>query len=126
MTDEADLHRRRGPSAPAAEKEGHEALKHQPYFSWPTIWSTIAILCAGFAFIYNKHADQALDDTDYVARTERILRTTPLIDGHNDMPYLLRIELQNRIYDKTLFNFSQRKSAIHPAFQIGQSLTCSM
>lgn len=122
MTEQENLHRRRGPSAPAAEKDGHEAPKQQPYlsyFSWPTILSAIAILCAGFAFVYSKPVDQGLNDTDYVARTERILRTTPLIDGHNDLPYLLRIELQNRIYDKTLFNFSQRKSAIHPsiAFQ---------
>ncbi|TDZ17466.1 putative dipeptidase [Colletotrichum orbiculare MAFF 240422] len=33
------------------------------------------------------------------ARTRRVLRTTPLIDGHNDLPWQLRLELHNRIYN---------------------------
>ncbi|KAK8038219.1 dipeptidase 1 [Apiospora phragmitis] len=47
---------------------------------------------------------QPISQTDYVARTDNILRTTPLIDGHNDLPYLLRIELQNKLYDSS-FDF---------------------
>lgn len=31
--------------------------------------------------------------------TKHVRSTTPLIDGHNDMPYLIRIELKNHIYD---------------------------
>ncbi|KAJ6036303.1 hypothetical protein N7540_000582 [Penicillium herquei] len=31
-------------------------------------------------------------------RADRILKSSPLIDGHNDLPYLLRIELRNQIY----------------------------
>jgi membrane dipeptidase len=29
-----------------------------------------------------------------------VLETTPLIDGHNDLPWLLRVELHNRIRDE--------------------------
>lgn len=38
--------------------------------------------------------------TDYAARTKHVMSTTPLIDGHNDMPALIRVELKNHIYDK--------------------------
>ncbi|KAH8700124.1 dipeptidyl aminopeptidase [Talaromyces proteolyticus] len=38
-------------------------------------------------------------ETDYAGRAARVLKSTPLIDGHNDLPYLLRIELQNQIND---------------------------
>ncbi|KFZ07880.1 hypothetical protein V502_09676 [Pseudogymnoascus sp. VKM F-4520 (FW-2644)] len=42
---------------------------------------------------------------DYEGRTKYLLETKPLIDGHNDLPYLLRIELQNKIYEPTDFQF---------------------
>jgi membrane dipeptidase len=35
-------------------------------------------------------------------RAKRLLRTTPLIDGHNDFPFLLRQQLHNQIYDHDL------------------------
>jgi hypothetical protein len=44
--------------------------------------------------------------TDYTARTKRIMSTTPLIDGHNDLPYLVRVELKNHIYDNR-FTFKE-------------------
>lgn len=50
-----------------------------------------------------------IDPLDYKARTEDLMRTTPLIDGHNDLPYLLRIELKNRIYDEDKFSFVEGK-----------------
>lgn len=46
----------------------------------------------------------ALSDTELAVpndnrqRAELILRTTPLIDGHNDFPMLLRHQLRNQIY----------------------------
>ncbi len=40
------------------------------------------------------------------------MRTTPLIDGHNDLPYLLRVELKNRIYDPEKFNFLEGKFSV--------------
>ncbi|EEP78536.1 conserved hypothetical protein [Uncinocarpus reesii 1704] len=42
---------------------------------------------------------QPIDPHDYAARADRILSTTPLIDGHNDLPYLIRLETKNKIYD---------------------------
>ncbi|KAL4860988.1 putative dipeptidase [Aspergillus spectabilis] len=42
---------------------------------------------------------------DYAARTCDILGKTPLIDGHNDLPYLIRNELKHQIYnDRFTFN----------------------
>ncbi|TPX16467.1 uncharacterized protein E0L32_003761 [Thyridium curvatum] len=35
---------------------------------------------------------------DYAGRTRHVLSTTPLIDGHNDLPYVVRQELKNKIY----------------------------
>ena len=43
--------------------------------------------------------EDQIDPTDYAARTKRILRTTPLIDGHNDFPFLLRQQLRSKIYE---------------------------
>lgn len=46
-----------------------------------------------------------IDPTDYAARTKHVLSTTPLIDGHNDLPYLIRTELKHQIYnDRFTFN----------------------
>lgn len=39
------------------------------------------------------------DPTDYAARARHILNTVPLVDGHNDLPYILRVELQNKLYE---------------------------
>lgn len=49
-----------------------------------------------------------ISSMDYAARTDYILRTTPLIDGHNDLPYLLRIELQDKLYNSS-FDFRNCK-----------------
>jgi hypothetical protein len=35
-------------------------------------------------------------------RAKRLLRITPLIDGHNDFPFLLRQQLHNQIYEHNL------------------------
>lgn len=75
--------------------------------SWRVIAGGSAVACAlaGYFVLL----DQPIDPTDYALRTERILRTTPLIDGHNDLPYLLRVELQNKIYDNKTFSFRNGK-----------------
>ncbi|KAI0381315.1 membrane dipeptidase-domain-containing protein [Hypomontagnella monticulosa] len=62
------------------------------------------LFAAGFAFLLSPLAfiwtgQSPIDPTNYAERTRRVLKTTPLIDGHNDLPWQLRIELQNRIYD---------------------------
>jgi membrane dipeptidase len=45
-------------------------------------------------------AESTIDPTDYAARTKHVLSTTPLIDGHNDLPYLIRTELKHQIYNE--------------------------
>ncbi|KAI6081943.1 membrane dipeptidase-domain-containing protein [Hypoxylon rubiginosum] len=62
------------------------------------------LFAAGFAFLLGPFAflwpgQSLVDPTNYAERTRRVLKTTPLIDGHNDLPWQLRIELHNRIYD---------------------------
>ncbi|KAI1329052.1 dipeptidyl aminopeptidase [Xylariaceae sp. FL0255] len=51
--------------------------------------------------------DPIVDPLDFARRTENILKSTPLIDGHNDLPYLLRVEFKNRIYNETAFPFRE-------------------
>ncbi|KAL4876201.1 putative dipeptidase [Aspergillus karnatakaensis] len=47
----------------------------------------------------------SIPQTDYSARTRDVLSKTPLIDGHNDLPYLIRNELKHQIYnDRFTFN----------------------
>lgn len=53
-----------------------------------------------------------INPLDYDERVKEILTTTPLIDGHNDLPYLLRIELQNKIYDPSDFQFWNGKNML--------------
>jgi hypothetical protein len=50
-------------------------------------------------FLRSSQEDENIDPTDYLARAKRILRSTPLIDGHNDFPFLLRQQLESKIYD---------------------------
>lgn len=59
------------------------------------------------ATIYGK--EPVVDPLDYSLRTDNILKSTPLIDGHNDLPYLLRLELRNKIYDKSVFTFRESR-----------------
>lgn len=58
---------------------------------------------------YSYVQETPLNTYDYTARVERVLKKTPLIDGHNDLPYLLRLDLQNKIYDTSVFTFRERK-----------------
>jgi hypothetical protein len=66
-------------------------------------------ISVGAAILWQSfRAEEWIHPSDYVSRTERILTTTPLIDGHNDLPFLLRLQLQNQIYDDN-FPFAQSK-----------------
>ncbi|KAH7014655.1 membrane dipeptidase-domain-containing protein [Microdochium trichocladiopsis] len=73
----------------------------------------VPLLFAGIAALLSPLAgwllstETPIDPTNYALRTKRVLETTPLIDGHNDLPWLLRVELHNRIYDGT-FDPNQR------------------
>ncbi|KAI2781639.1 membrane dipeptidase-domain-containing protein [Daldinia loculata] len=76
-------------------------------YSWLRRWrstiiaTSLAVLIAPFTSLgsWLSLAESPIDPTDYALRTKHILKTTPLIDGHNDFPWLLRVELHNRIYD---------------------------
>ena len=83
--------------------------------SWLRRWR-YALAAAGFALFVTpfttlgsllQPAEKPIDPTNYALRTERVLKTTPLIDGHNDLPWQLRIELHNRVYDES-FNPRQK------------------
>lgn len=78
----------------------------------PRSWAVpifVGLVAAGLAafLAYNQNATVQISEDDYAARTEMVLRTTPLIDGHNDLPFLLRLELHNQIYDNKSFPFRE-------------------
>ncbi|KAF4463324.1 membrane dipeptidase [Fusarium albosuccineum] len=74
-------------------------------FRNPIIAAGFALLLSPFAFLWP--GQESIDPANYAERTKRILKTTPLIDGHNDLPFMLRLELKNRIYDDR-FDFKNR------------------
>lgn len=80
----------------------------------PSLVGALAIALAAASSVYHYSTAQqvtpSIDIHDYAARTEAILKTTPLIDGHNDLPFLLRLELHNQIYDNKTFSFRDGKS----------------
>ncbi|KAI3129358.1 transcriptional regulator family: Fungal Specific TF [Penicillium roqueforti] len=45
---------------------------------------------------------QDIDPLNFAARTTRVLSEIPLIDGHNDLPFLVRLQLNNQIYGDNL------------------------
>ncbi|KAL9976696.1 hypothetical protein ACROYT_G014023 [Oculina patagonica] len=47
---------------------------------------------------------------DYKARANKILDETPLVDGHNDVPYQIRIKYKNRLENMT---FDKNESTWH-------------
>lgn len=82
------------------------AREPQRGFRWGIARSVVLLVSLSSAFYYWMGAafEPTIDPLNYTARADRILSTTPLIDGHNDLPYLLRLELQNRIYDRSRFD----------------------
>jgi membrane dipeptidase len=75
----------------------------RPHASWTRIVTAISLAALLAPAIYLRSffqpAELPIDPTDYAARTKRALSQTPIIDGHNDLPYLIRVELQNKVYD---------------------------
>ncbi|KAF2016065.1 hypothetical protein BU24DRAFT_409220 [Aaosphaeria arxii CBS 175.79] len=69
------------------------------------ITAAFALLLGPLTFFWPQQ--QPCDPTDYAERTRRILKQTPLIDGHNDLPLMFRLELRNQIYDER-FDFNNR------------------
>ncbi len=56
---------------------------------------------------------EEIEPLDYAGRARHILRTTPLIDGHNDFPFLLRQQLKGKIYNH---DFVTERLASHTDF----------
>jgi membrane dipeptidase len=51
------------------------------------------------------------DEAKYAARVERVLKQTPLIDGHNDLPWEIRDRFQSRL---TTFDLKSDTSKLTP------------
>ncbi len=79
---------------------------------WPSVLTTALVAALIYPLshlatnLFSSSKPERLNPTDYQGRARQILKATPLIDGHNDLPYLLRVELQNKIYDD--FNLSEK------------------
>lgn len=59
-------------------------------------------------------SQQPLQADDYLGRAMHILRETPLIDGHNDFPFVIRQQLHNQIYGH---DFQTERLRAHSDFQ---------
>ena len=59
---------------------------------WNAPWPRRPALRAGLllCILTSCAAHAAQSDSDYAARIDRVLSATPLIDGHNDLPWVLR------------------------------------
>lgn len=78
-------------------------------YSITKIIGAICAIALSLWLAYGYQYEKPIDPLDFKSRTDRVLATTPLIDGHNDLPYLLRIELKNKIYDVSEFTFGTCK-----------------
>jgi hypothetical protein len=58
--------------------------------------------------------EEIIDPNDYLGRAKRVLQSTPLIDGHNDFPFLLRQQLHGKIYGH---DFEKETLTSHTGFQ---------
>lgn len=56
---------------------------------WKTVGASGALIAAMWYTLRTLN-QTTIDVEDYFARIDAILRTTALIDGDNDLPYLLR------------------------------------
>jgi membrane dipeptidase len=66
------------------------------------------------AILLSATKKESIDPNDYLRRAKRVLQRTPLIDGHNDFPFLLRQQLHGKIYDH---NFENETLTSHTDFR---------
>lgn len=98
------------PARKSSSNDGTEQSKsigtgHRP--SLISHWPSLAVFACfiGFAtWFWTSSAPNA--DDSLAARADRLLEKFPLIDGHNDLPYLLRLEMRNQIYNTSTFTFA--------------------
>jgi membrane dipeptidase len=63
------------------------AVVLSPVFFWAGMLCAIAVC--------DESAQAAAKTDDYAARVDRVLRKTPLIDGHNDLPWEIRVRFKS-------------------------------
>lgn len=92
----------------STKKSGEASGHHGSPRGWalPGLVGIFGIALAVY-FAYNQTTTPKIQIDDYTARTDAVLRSTPLIDGHNDLPFLLRLELHNQIYNNKTFPFRE-------------------
>lgn len=82
-----------------------------------SIWSIFLLTVSIVAALYSLHVvnkEAQLNRTDYADRARNILETTPLVDGHNDFPFLLRQQLHGQINSH---DFEAGRLGSHTDFQ---------
>ncbi|KAF2115334.1 membrane dipeptidase-domain-containing protein [Lophiotrema nucula] len=106
-TSNGDEHRRKASTAVNGSDTHDRALVLHPSSQSNGITSrlrsvfvaaSLAIILTPLSLIW-PGIQPPLDPSNYSERARRILKSTPLIDGHNDLPWQLRVELHNRLYD---------------------------
>lgn len=103
------------------------ANKESKGWALPSLVGVLGVAIASY-FAYgqvNPSTAVQYDTHDYAARTEAILKSTPLIDGHNDLPFLLRLELHNQIYDNKSFPFRESELPVLWTIAVPQSPSIS-
>ncbi|MEO2181115.1 MAG: dipeptidase [bacterium] len=65
-------------------------LHHNPYTA--SIFLILGLLCMGNTFAADRYSDEALNK-----RVAGVLKKTPLIDGHNDLPMHYTIQVQGNL-----------------------------
>lgn len=63
------------------------------------LFFVLSIICYSVGYSVDRYAREA---SDYDQRAEKILQETPLVDGHNDIPWQLRKNYMNRLENVTL------------------------
>jgi hypothetical protein len=125
--DDSNLTRRRNEDTPRSPDTGQtsdsftrnqelDAVSVQPHttvLSGTKQWLFVILSIIGaVSFLWHSYsAEKKMNHSDERSRTKYLMGTTPLIDGHNDLPYLLRLELKNKIYDSTKFSFREGKTS---------------
>ncbi|KAI1758994.1 hypothetical protein GGR53DRAFT_524213 [Hypoxylon sp. FL1150] len=109
VTSRAELSPEQDTPLQTGTPDGNALIIHpqtSPY-NWLRRWR-VTLVTAGFAVLlapftsigsWLSPVESSINPANYALRTKRVLETTPLIDGHNNFPWLLRVELHNRIYD---------------------------
>lgn len=71
------------------------------FTAWVSARATCAAVCAvavsGMPLLSLAAGKASTANTDYEARVERVLKQTPLIDGHNDLPWEIRERFKSRL-----------------------------